>query len=180
MEKSETEVHNASRSTYVWPTVGAILVFVLAVFAVGEYIYGSRVDKLETDRDFWRARYDTLYNKTEGLFEPRLLYIDTMVRSNDLMWAHGGEVTFRLQSPFNTGVVSGAGYSPPPKIGLSYWNGVDSIGKDLLMLESGERWQYTVGNNSFYITLEILDPKQPKIVGHIYELKPIYKPPARE
>ena len=180
MGKSKTKKPKSTSLITILKVVGIIVSLIIGIFTAGEYIYGPKVERLETERDSWRARYDTLYNKTDGLFEPILLYTDTMVRSNDLMWAHGGEVTFRLQSPFTTGVVSGAGHSPPPKIGLSYWNGIDSVGKDLLLLESGERWQYTVGNNSFYITLEILEPKQPKIVGHIYELKPIYKPPVRE
>lgn len=154
---------------------GVLVAIIGGVWFMVAQNYEARLTDLTDELKQCEENYDVLHSKTDGLLEPTLYYVDTLERSNDGMWAHGGKVFFDLERRFNTGVISGEGYSLPQKIGFSYWNDVDSVGEDLI-LTSGERWRYSVGSDSFYVTLEILDAKQPKIIGRIYELKPLYRP----
>lgn len=149
--------------------------FTFIVYSITAGFADSQLRRAESERDVWKARYDTLNSKTEGLFEPMLLYVDTLERSNDLMIAHGGKIQFRLERRFNSGVISDESYGTPFRIGLSFWNAIDSVSNDI-ELESGEQWIYTVKKDSFYITFEIIDRKRPKLIGKIHALKPLYKP----
>ncbi len=163
-----------SRTRAVVEIVGVLFIIVLSSFGVGEYLYGSKIDRLEAERDDWKAKYDMLSQKTDGLFAPRLFYEDTL-EGSDMIVAHGGEVAFVLQKRFyNQRIVSGSDYGS--KIALFYRNEVDRTGDRSLELSSGEQWEYSVGGKRFYIVFDILDPDKPIIVGRIHELNPIYIP----
>lgn len=156
--------------------VGVALAIVISIFGAGEYIYGPKIDRLEAERDNFKAKYDTLSQKTEGCLEPRLFYEDTLRSKTDWILSHAGKVSMQLERLYNNEVVSGPEFGDPPKVCMSYWNDVDSVGEKLLELSENERWEYTVGGESFYVTFEILDLERPLLVGRIYELNPIYSP----
>jgi len=134
-------------------------------------------DALRADIDTVRSAYQTLSEKSKGLFGSSLLFTDTLDGNGDLLQLHGGQVEIRPYPMYDGHSVSPKSFSRHTWIAFTYWNKRDSVGGEkAIELNDGERWEYSVAGKQYYLVFTVIDREKPILVVRIFELVPLYHP----
>lgn len=163
-------INNKPKEFHFLKTVATSFTVVAAVAGLSWFVWQAssshhraEIESLQQTLATVTETYKTLSLKTEGLFEPMLLFADTLrLRKNKTVDALGGRIEFHV-------------YPTAKYVSVNYHNKIDSE-SFLIRLRPNERFDFQAKQKDYYLIFTYLSLDDSTVIGKVYELYPIYRP----
>ncbi len=149
----------------------AMSAFAWIIWQVSSSHYSTENESLRSSLKSIESAYNTLSKKTEGLFEPQLVIIDTLKERNDRTWAHLSDVYFNVVTSQGK-LIRGKDQTGPLRLIIEIY---DHRNTHRITIPLGQPYEYVYRESKYYVIFSALKLEEEVIIAETYKLEPIFK-----